>query len=86
MGLLPAVITFLVYSVGCLLVVLYKMARDEDMATAFLGLSVVYAFVWGWRNAEYEYVGRVPLRAVMTTWTWCMGATLFYYFIMGPKG
>jgi len=86
MGLLPAVITFGVYSLGCLLVVLYKMARDEDMATAFLGLSVVYAFVWGWRNAETEYVGRVPLRAVMSTWSWCVGAMLFYWLIMAPKG
>lgn len=86
MGLLPAVITFGAFSLGCLLIVLYKMAREEDMATAFLGLSVVYAFVWGWRHAETHEVGRVKLGDVMTTWSWCIGAMLFYWIIMAPNG
>ena len=86
MGLLPAVIAFGAYSVGCLLLVLYKMAREEDMATAFLGLSVVYAFVWGWRNADTEDFGRVSMRAVMSTWSICMGGMVFYWLIMAPKG
>ncbi len=88
MGLLPAVITFGVYSVGCMLVVIYKMARDEDIMTAVLGLisAGIYAFVWGWRHADTEYVGRVSLGAVMTTWSLCLGGMAFYWLIMAPKG
>lgn len=88
MGLEPAVITFAAYSIGCLLVVLYVMARDEDIMTAILGLisAGIYAFVWGWRHSETEYVGRMRLGAVMTTWSWCLGAMAFYWLIMAPNG
>lgn len=85
-GLLPAVLCFAAFSVGCLLVVAYQMYRYESASTALLGLVVFpYAFVWGWRNAEEVPVSSYRLSDVMTVWSWCMGAAAFYWLIM-PKG
>lgn len=88
MGLLPAVIAFGTTSVGCLLVVLYKMAREDGFNTAFLGLITagIYAFVWGWRNRDEIEVGSFQLSAVMTVWSIALCATGFYWLIMAPGG
>lgn len=88
MGLLPAVIAFGVTSASCLLVVLYEMLREESFSTAFLGLVTggVYAFVWGWRNADTVEVGSFRLSAVMTVWSIALGAMTFYWLIMAPGG
>jgi hypothetical protein len=86
MGLLPVIIAFATLSVGCLLCVVYKIGRHDDMTKAFLGLvTVVYAFIWGWQNARHIRVGRVGLADVMTVWSWCAGTALVFWMIMGDK-
>ena len=86
MGLLPAVIAFGVVSVACLLVVVYVMAQEEGLGKALVGLvTVLYAFVWGWQNANRIELRSVSLRAVMTVWSWFGGAALVFWLIMGDK-
>jgi hypothetical protein len=86
MGLFPAVIAFGVVSLVCLLVVVYEMAQEENLGKAFLGLiTVVYAFVWGWQNANRVQIRSVSLGSVMTVWSWFGGAALVYWAIMGTK-
>ena len=86
MGLLPAVIAFAVVSLVCLLVVVYAMAQEEGLGKAFLGLiTVLYAFVWGWQNANRVYVRNTNLGTVMTYWSWFGGAALAFWAIMGGK-
>jgi hypothetical protein len=86
MGLLPAVIAFAVVSLACLLVVVYAMAQRESLGKAFVGLvTVLYAFVWGWQNADEVELRGVSLRAVMTVWSWFGGAAIVFLAIMGDK-
>jgi len=86
MGLLPAVIAFAVVSLGCLLAVAYAMAQRESLGKAFVGLvTVLYAFVWGWQNADKVELRGVSLRAIMTIWSWFSGAALVFWAIMGDK-
>jgi hypothetical protein len=86
MGLLPLVIAFAVASAACLLVVVWQMARHEDVGKAFLGLvTVAYAFLWGWQNSDRVRFKTYSLGAVMTLWSWCMGTAFALYAIMGDK-
>lgn len=86
MGLLPPVIAFFVASAVCLLIVVWQMAKHEDLIKALMGLvTVVYAFLWGWQNARRIEVGSYSLAAVMTFWSWCLGAGVTYWAIMGDK-
>ncbi len=82
MGLLPPVIGFFIASAFCLLIVVWQMFKHQDALKALLGLVTgVYAFLWGWQN-----VRRIRnLGGVMTFWSWCLGAGLVLWAIMGDK-
>lgn len=83
MGLLPPIFAFGAFSLGCLLIVAFKMLRQDGATTATLGLVTgVYAFVWGWQNSRLRVNG-FRLRDVMTTWSWCLGATVSLWLIRG---
>jgi hypothetical protein len=85
-GLLPAVIAFAVISIACLLLVVYAMAQREGLGKAFVGLvTVVYAFVWGWQNAQRIRIRSASLGDVMTIWTWFGATALVFWAIMGDK-
>ena len=53
---------------------------------AFLGLvTVAYAFLWGWQNADRVRFKTFGLGAIMTLWSWCMGTAFALFAIMGDK-
>jgi hypothetical protein len=85
MGLEPPIIAFTVASFVCLLIVARQMARREGTGQALLGIvTVVYAFLWGWRHPKIR-VSSLRLRDVMTTWTWCAGSILVLLLILWSR-
>ncbi|HEY3235139.1 MAG TPA: hypothetical protein VGJ84_10490 [Polyangiaceae bacterium] len=84
MGLLTPVIALSVTSFGCWLIMLYVLFKEEGLASALFGLTLIYAFFWGWKNPRVR-INSLLVGDVMTAWTWMMGAALVLRLIMGDK-
>lgn len=84
MGLLPPVIAFLLISICCWLFVCYAMYEYEGISSAVLGLTVLFAFYWGWHNPKAR-LGSIRIGDVMTAWSWFLAVAIVLKIIMGDS-
>jgi hypothetical protein len=60
------------------------MYAYEGLSSALLGLTVLFAFYWGWQNPKAR-VGSIRIGDVMTAWSWFIAVALVLKVIMGDK-